>query len=99
MSQVNFFMTSEDEHEFFAFLRARGDTALYSGRACRLQNLQQLDALPPTVERELTIVHPGLAEVYPPQRDSASDDYAFPLFHSAWVEWTRSVVLGGGELE
>jgi hypothetical protein len=51
------------------------------------------------VERQLTIVHAGLAEVYPPQKDSASGYYSFPLFHSAWVEWTRSVVLSGGELE
>src|SRR5262245_51667055 len=99
MSQVNFFMTSDDEHEFFAFLRARGDTAVYSGREFRAQSPQHLGDLPPTVERDLTIVHPGLAEGYPTQKDSATGFYSFPLVHSAWVEWTRSVVVGSGELE
>jgi len=99
MSQVNFFMTEDDERNFFEFLCACDDTAIYSGREFRTQSPEQLDALPPVVERQLTIAHSGLAEVYPPQPDSASGYYAFPLFHSAWVEWTRSVVLSGGELE
>jgi len=99
MSQVNFFMTSDDEHDFFEYLRARDDIAIYPGREFRNQKPEKLVAIPPTVERQLTIVHPGLAEIYPPQQDSASGYYAFPLFHSAWVEWTRSVVLSGGELE
>jgi hypothetical protein len=99
MSQVSFFMTTDDEHEFFEFLCARNDTVIYSGRQFRTQSPDQLKALPPTVERHLTIVHSALAELYPPQQDSASGHYAFPLFHSAWIEWTRSAVLSGGGLE
>lgn len=99
MSQVNFFMAADDEHEFFAFLRARGDTVIHLGHAFRTQSPEQLDTLPPNVERYITIVHSGLAEGYPPQRTGASGHFAFPLFRSACVEWTRSVVLRGGELE
>lgn len=94
MSQVNFFMAEDDERKFFAFLLARGDTAIHLGRKFQSQSPEPLDALPPPVERVLTIVHSGLAEIYPPQQESASGHYAFPLFSSAWVEWTRSASIG-----
>ena len=95
MSQVNFFMLEGDEREFFAYLRSRTDTAIFRGFQFPTPSPEPLRSLPDPELRLLTIAHTDLAKVYPPRQESAAGLYAFPLFRSAWVEWTRSSSIEG----
>jgi hypothetical protein len=99
MSQLNFFMTANDEVDFFAYLCARDDTLVYLGRDFHTRCPPHLDSLPSYEARHMTIVHRRLSNLYPPQQQDQSGRYSFPLFASASIEWTRSAIASGDALE
>lgn len=96
MSQVNFFMTTEDERAFFEALSARGDTVIHAGRFFASSDPPALSELPALDRKEpfFTLCHATLRLVYPPLQlveGPFRGRYHYEAYGSAHIEWHRAV--------